>query len=162
MPRCTGGDPRRRVRRRGKVPSARRARLASGAALRHTALARSSTADLPMKPSTLLATLALALAAAPASAAFRCTDKAGKTVYMERTCNTYGYTMAKEIKDPPKGDGSARVLKSGQALIGSPSERSGNRDPKLMVPLQCDTERVMCQRGDTVMCGGKKHRCDSD
>jgi hypothetical protein len=115
-----------------------------------------------MKIATLAAALALALAAGPASAAFRCTDKNGKTVYMERTCNTYGYATAKELKDPPKGDGSARVLKSGQALIGSPSERSGNRDPKYMVPFQCDTERVMCHRGDTVMCGGKKVYCDSD
>jgi len=115
-----------------------------------------------MKTATLLAALALAVAAAPASAAFRCTDKAGKTVYMERTCNTYGYTTAKEIKDPPKGDGSASVLKSGQAVIGSPSTGTGNRDAKNMVPLQCDKERVMCFRGDTVMCGGKKQLCDSD
>lgn len=114
-----------------------------------------------MKTTPLAVLLVLAFAAAPASAAFRCTDKDGKTVYMERTCNTYGYTTAKEVKDPPKGDGSASVLRSGQAVIGSPSDR-GNRDPKRMVPLQCDKERVMCYRGDTVMCGGKKHFCDSD
>jgi hypothetical protein len=114
-----------------------------------------------MKIATSFAVLVLALAVAPASAAFRCTDKEGKTVYMERTCNTYGYTTAKEIKDPPKGDGSASVLKPGQPVIGSPSDR-GNRDPKRMVPLQCETQRVMCYPGDTVMCGGQKRYCDSD
>ncbi len=114
-----------------------------------------------MRLTTLLAALSLAFAAAPAGAAFRCTDKAGKTVYMERTCNTYGYTTAKEVKDPPKGDGSASVLRAGTPIIGS-SSNLGNRDPKLMVPLQCETERVMCHRGDTVMCGGKKRLCDSD
>jgi hypothetical protein len=115
-----------------------------------------------MKIATSLAVLALVLAAAPASAAFRCTDKEGKTVYMERTCNTYGYTTAKEVKDPPKGDGSATVLKPGQAIIGSPSAGSANRDPRQRVPMQCETQRVMCFPGDTVMCGGQKRRCDSD
>jgi hypothetical protein len=117
-----------------------------------------------MKTATLLAALALAFAAAPASAAFRCTDKAGRAVYMERPCATYGYATAKEVKDPPKGDGTATVLKPGQALIGSPSGRpdaGGGSPTAIKVPLQCQGERVMCYPGDTVMCGGKKRVCES-
>jgi hypothetical protein len=117
-----------------------------------------------MKPTTPLLLLALVLAAPTANAAFRCTDKDGKTVYMERACNTYGYTMAKEVKDPPKGDGSATMLRPGQTMIGSESthaDRSG-RNPNMKVPMQCGTERVTCFAGDVVMCGGEKRRCDSD
>ena len=114
-----------------------------------------------MKTSTLLAVLALAFAAAPASAAFRCADKAGKAVYMERPCATYGYVTAKEIKDPPKGDGTATAIKPGQALIGSPSDKREPGSQQMKVPLQCKGERVMCYPGDTVMCGGKKRVCES-
>ena len=115
-----------------------------------------------MKTAALLAALALACVAAPASAAFRCTDKAGKTVYMERPCATYGYATAKELKDPPKGDGTMTVLRPGTAIIGSPSERPDGASPtQIKVPLQCQGERVMCYPGDTVMCGGKKRLCES-
>jgi hypothetical protein len=116
-----------------------------------------------MKTTTLLAAFVLACVAAPASAAFRCTDKAGKTVYMERPCATYGYVTAKEIKDPPKGDGTMTVLKPGQEIIGSPSGRQdgGGSSTQIKVPLQCQGERVMCYPGDTVMCGGKKRVCES-
>ena len=61
---------------------------------------------------------------APAMAAFRCTDKEGKTVYMERPCSTYGYATTKEVKDPPKGDGSATLLEKGSR---SPVRRIGLR-----------------------------------
>lgn len=114
-----------------------------------------------MKIQTLLAALAFALAAAPASAAFRCTDKDGKTVYMERPCSTYGYATAKEVKDPPKGDGSMTVLKPGQALIGSQKDGSATHIPPLRVPLVCGKERVFCSPGETVMCGGKPRFCES-
>src|SRR4029453_18169433 len=97
-----------------------------------------------MKITTSLGVLAFAFAAAPASAAFRCADKGGKTVYMERPCATYGYVTGKEVKDPPKGDGTASVLKPGQALIGSPSDRRDGSSTQIKVPLQCKGERVMC------------------
>jgi hypothetical protein len=115
--------------------------------------------------STTLLLLALVLIAPTANATFRCADKDGKTVYMERPCNTYGYTTAKVVRDPPKGDGSATMLRPGQAMIGSQStqasDRSG-RDPNMRVPMQCGTDRVLCFAGDVVMCGGEKRRCDSD
>jgi hypothetical protein len=114
-----------------------------------------------MKTTTLLAALALACAAAPASAAFRCNDKAGKVVYMERPCATYGYVTEKEVKDPPKGDGTATVIRPGQALVGSPSDKREPGSQQIKVPLQCKGERVMCYPGDTVICGGKKRLCES-
>jgi hypothetical protein len=115
-----------------------------------------------MRTLLLLGAVALALAAAPAAAAFRCTDKAGKTVYMERPCSTYGYVTAKEVKDPPKGDGTMSVLRPGQALIGSPKPGADTGGaPPLRVPLQCQGERVMCSPGEKVMCGGKPHMCES-
>ena len=109
----------------------------------------------------LLVPVALLVVTQPAAAAFRCTDKAGKTVYMERPCSTYGYKTEKEVKDPPKGDGTMRTVPSGQSLVGSPSERSGGAR-RMKVPMQCGTDRVMCIPGDTVICGGAKRVCDSD
>jgi hypothetical protein len=116
-----------------------------------------------MKLAILLAAASLAFVAAPASAAFRCTAKDGKTVYMERPCSTYGYATAKEVKDPPKGDGTASVLKPGQAIIGTTPKdgADGGRVATMRVPLQCQGERVMCTPGEMVMCGGKKQSCES-
>jgi len=116
-----------------------------------------------MKPSTLAALPALLLfLAAPASAAFRCTDKDGKTVYMERACSTYGYTTAKEVKDPPKGDGSATSLKSGTRMISSQGDPAAKEDRRYMLPMKCGSERIMCKRGETIMCAGVSKVCAGD
>ena len=112
--------------------------------------------------STLLAALVLVLAAAPASAAFRCTDKDAKTVYMERPCSTYGYATAKEVKDPAKGDGSATTLKNGTRMITSQGEPASKEDRRFMLPMYCGGERILCKRGETIMCGGASRVCAGD
>jgi len=114
-----------------------------------------------MKTIALIALPALLLAfSAPALAAFRCTDKDGKTVYMERACNTYGYTTAKEVKDPPKGDGSATLLRDGQSLA-SPADRTAAGSAG-KIPFPCAGQRVWCTRGDKVKCGNTMKVCDAD
>lgn len=97
---------------------------------------------------------------APAMAAFRCTDKEGKTVYMERPCSTYGYATTKEVKDPPKGDGSATLLGEGQSLA-SPADRTAAGSAG-KVPFPCGGQRVWCTRGDKVKCGNTMKVCDAD
>jgi len=115
-----------------------------------------------MKPiARILVPVAFAALTAPAWAqSNRCIDKDGKTVYMERPCSTYGYKTEKQIKDPPKGDGTGAPLKSGQAVIGSPSQRSGGTGMK--VEMMCDGKKVLCARGDTLVCGTQRKTCDSD
>lgn len=109
-----------------------------------------------------LATVAAAVVlSGPAEAAFRCADKAGKVVYMERPCATFGLQTAKEVKDPPKGDGTARTVPGGTVLRTQAEDPQG-RDKRRMVPYQCATERVMCFPGDRVVCGGSHVTCDSD
>jgi Domain of unknown function (DUF4124) len=117
-----------------------------------------------MKTIALVAVPALLLFfTAPALAAFRCTDKDGKTVYMERPCNTYGYTTTKEVKDPPKGDGSATLLGDGQSLA-SPADRAalGSTGVAGKVPFPCAGQRIWCTRGDKVKCGNTMKVCDAD
>jgi len=110
----------------------------------------------------ILVPVAFAALAAPAWAqSNRCVDKDGKTVYMERPCATYGLKTEKQIKDPPKGDGTGAPLKSGQAVIGSPSQR-GDDAPRHKVTLWCVDRQVRCTPGDTVVCGGQRLRCDQD
>jgi hypothetical protein len=105
--------------------------------------------------------LALASLSLPAAAAVRCVDKAGKTIYMERPCETYGYKTDRQIKDPPKGDGTGAPLRSGQALVGSPSQQGGGgaRQP---VQMFCDGRQILCTPGDTVVCGSQRQVCDRD
>jgi len=111
----------------------------------------------------LILPLALLVAAAPAAAAFRCVDKAGKVSYMERPCSTYGLKTEREVKDPPKGDGSARVLPSGQAISRPSSQRAeGGQGQRYRVQMFCDKKQIECHRGDTVVCGGQRQVCDSD
>jgi hypothetical protein len=116
-----------------------------------------------MKPlPRILLSLALAAVAAPALAqSVRCVDKDGKTVYMERPCATYGYRTEKQIKDPPKGDGTASTLRPGQALVGSPSQQSGGGQ-RQQIQLFCDGKQVLCARGDTVLCGSERKVCEGD
>lgn len=115
-----------------------------------------------MTRSRIVLGLALATFAAGAAAqSVRCIDKEGRTVYMERPCATYGYRTEKQIKDPPKGDGTATTLRPGQALVGSPSQRSGGGQPQ-QIQLFCDGRQILCARGDTVVCGGERLRCDGD
>lgn len=116
-----------------------------------------------MRPnsSTLLAAALALFACGSAHAAFRCVDKAGKTVYMERPCATLGLQTAKEVKDPPKGDGTNRPLPAG-TVIRTQAEDPQGRDKSRRVPYQCETERIMCFPGDRVICGGKQIVCDSD
>ena len=110
----------------------------------------------------ILVPAAFAVLAAPAWAqSNRCIDKEGKTVYMERPCATYGYKTEKQIKDPPKGDGTGAPLKSGQAVISSPSQRSGG-SARHQVQLWCVDRQILCTPGDTVVCGGQRVRCDQD
>ncbi len=101
-----------------------------------------------------------AFAAGAAAQSVRCIDKDGRTVYMERPCATYGYRTEKQIKDPPKGDGTATTLRPGQALVGSPSLRGGATPQPIQ--LFCDGKQILCTRGDTVVCGGERVRCDGD
>jgi hypothetical protein len=114
-----------------------------------------------LEPSTLIVAAIALFAAGAAQAAFRCVDKSGKTVYMERPCATLGLQTAKELKDPPKGDGTNRPLPAG-TVISTPAEDPKNRDKARMVPYQCETERIRCFPGDRVICGGKQVTCDSD
>jgi hypothetical protein len=116
-----------------------------------------------MKPITrFLVPVAFAALAAPAWAqSNRCIDKDGKTVYMERPCATYGLKTEKQIKDPPKGDGTAAPLKSGQAVVGSPSQREGG-STRPQVQMWCVDRQIQCTPGDTVVCGGKRVVCDRD
>jgi len=116
-----------------------------------------------MKLTALVALPALLLCVTtPATAAFRCTDKDGKTVYMERSCNTYGYATAKEVKDPPKGDGSATSLRSGTRMISSQGDPAAKEDRRHLLPMKCGTERIMCKRGETIMCAGTSKVCAGD
>jgi hypothetical protein len=111
----------------------------------------------------LLLPVALLLAATPAAAAFRCVDKAGKVSYMERPCSTYGLKTEKEVKDPPKGDGSARVVPSGQAVSRPQSGRAADGEGgRYRVQLFCDGKQIECHRGETVVCGSQRQVCDSD
>jgi hypothetical protein len=112
--------------------------------------------------SRLAAPLALVLLAAPAAAqSIRCIDKEGKTIYMERPCATYGYRTEKEIRNPPKGDGTASPLRPGQALIGSTDQRSGSGS-RQQIQLFCDGKQILCSRGDTVVCGTQRKLCEGD
>jgi hypothetical protein len=116
-----------------------------------------------MKPIALVALPVLLFCVAmPATAAFRCTDKDGKTVYMERSCSTYGYVTAKELKDPPKGDGSATSLRSGTRMITSQGDPTAKEDRRFLLPMKCGTERIMCKRGETIMCAGSSKVCAGD
>ena len=111
----------------------------------------------------LILPLALLVAAAPATAAFRCVDKAGKVSYMERPCSTYGLSTDKEVKDPPKADGSPRVLPRSQSLTSPAGERSGGSpSQRQRVQMHCGTKQVECYRGETLLCGGERQVCDSD
>ena len=116
-----------------------------------------------MKPIVrILVPVAFAALAAPAWAqSNRCIDKDGKTVYMERPCATYGYRTEKQIKDPPKGDGTGAPLKSGQAVIGSPTQREGG-GTVVKIEMMCGGKQVQCTRGDTLVCGTQRKTCDSD
>ena len=116
-----------------------------------------------MKPlARIVLPVALAALAAPALAqSNRCVDKVGKTVYMERPCATYGLKTEKQIKDPPKGDGSAAPLRSGQAVIGSSSQRAEG-GPRMKVEMMCGGKQVLCTPGDTLVCGTQRKTCDSD
>ena len=102
-----------------------------------------------------------ALATPAVAQSVRCVDKDGRTVYMERPCATYGYRTEKQIKDPPKGDGTGRPLQSGQALIGSPSQQPGG-SARRAVQMFCHDRQSLCTPGDTVICGGERRLCDSD
>lgn len=114
-----------------------------------------------MTRSSILFGFALATFAAGAAAqSVRCIDKEGRTVYMERPCATYGYRTEKQIKDPPKGDGTATTLRPGQALVGSPSLRGGAGPQQIQ--LFCDGKQILCARGDTVVCAGERVRCEGD
>jgi len=111
----------------------------------------------------LILPLALLVAAAPATAAFRCVDKAGKVSYMERPCSTYGLSTDKEVKDPPKADGSPRVLPRSQSLTSPAGARSGGSpSQRQRVQMHCGTKQVECYRGETLLCGGERQVCDSD
>jgi hypothetical protein len=107
------------------------------------------------------ASVLLALISSPALGAYRCIDAAGKVSYMQRPCESYGLKMSREVRDPPKGDGTMRILPSGQSIGASSSEHRA-RNKSDMVPMQCGVERISCLPGDTVICGGERRVCDSD
>jgi hypothetical protein len=143
------------------VPSRTRRALALAAALGETSVKPFGGPESMRSIARILVPVALATLAAPALAqSNRCVDKDGKTVYMERPCATYGYRTEKQIKDPPKGDGTANVLRSGQAVAGSPTARGGSGQAQ--VQLWCVDRQIQCTPGETVVCGRERVLCDRD
>ncbi len=112
-----------------------------------------------MSPKPILVAALLLAPALACAQSYRCVDKAGKVVYTERACETYGMRAEKTIKDMPKG----APLPPPPPMVAKPAPPTVDvTNPGSSRNIMCDGRQVSCIRGSVLQCGDRQVTCEGD